>query len=233
MVNFSSFSIGNRTARTLRAVCISTLLGVTCAALAASHTPTPAETGAASPAASVTANTTPTSVTLKAPAKMVAKPLWIELTPLQQQALAPLASDWNNLDSIRKKKWLALANKFPTMKPEEQLRMQERMREWAKLTPEQRRTARESFARTNKLNPEQKSAKWEQYQNLPEEEKKKLAADAETKKRLANLPRPAPNKHKAASQTGAAAKPLTEKPLTPPAIVPALPIDSTLPPATK
>ncbi|MGZ5779631.1 MAG: DUF3106 domain-containing protein, partial [Burkholderiaceae bacterium] len=105
-----------------------------------------------------------------------AKPLWSDLTPAQQQALAPLSSDWDKIDTLRKQKWLVLANKFPSMKPEEQQRVQDRMREWAKLTPEQRRAARESYARAKKLNADQKSEKWQQYQNLPDEEKKKLAA---------------------------------------------------------
>ncbi|MGH8806472.1 MAG: DUF3106 domain-containing protein [Noviherbaspirillum sp.] len=117
------------------------------------------------------------------------KPLWTELTPTQQQALAPLASEWDELDTFRKNKWLAIGNKFASMKPEEQQRMQERMRDWVKLTPEQRRIARESYSRAKKLNADQKSAQWEQYQQLPEDQKKKLAADAAAKKPVATLPR--------------------------------------------
>ena len=120
----------------------------------------------------------------------VVKPLWAELNPAQQQALAPLASEWDTLDAVRKNKWLAIGNKFGSMKPEEQQRMQERMRDWVKLTPEQRRLARENYVRAKKLNPDQKSAQWEQYQQLPEEEKKKLAADAAAKKKVATLPPP-------------------------------------------
>lgn len=118
------------------------------------------------------------------------KPLWTDLTPAQQQALAPLASEWDKLDSFRKNKWLAIGNKYAAMKPDEQQRLQERMREWAKLTPEQRRIARESYARAKKLNPDQKSAQWEQYQQLPEDQKKKLAANAASKKQVATLPSP-------------------------------------------
>lgn len=120
--------------------------------------------------------------------KAISSPTWAELNPAQQRALAPLAADWDKLESFRKKKWLEIGNKFAAMTPDEQARIQERMREWAKLTPEQRRVARDSYARTKKLNREQKSAKWEQYQHLPEEQKKKLAADAAAKKPVANLP---------------------------------------------
>jgi DNA repair ATPase RecN len=119
---------------------------------------------------------------------LVSRPWWSELTDAQRVALSPLAAEWNNMELFRKKKWLEIGNRFATMKPEEQQRMQERMREWAKLTPDQRRVAREIYSRTNKLDPDQKSAQWMDYQQLPEEEKKKLAADTAAKKRVANLP---------------------------------------------
>jgi len=83
------------------------------------------------------------------------------------------------------------------MKPDEQQRVHERMREWIKLTPEQRRVVRENYARSKKIEPGKKSAQWEQYQQLPEDQKKKLAADAATRRRLlANLPSESQDKAK-------------------------------------
>lgn len=128
---------------------------------------------------------------LTASPQPAARPLWHELTPAQQQALAPLASEWNKLDSFRKNKWLAIGNKFTKMTPDEQQRIQERMRDWVTLTPEQRRVARESYVRTKKLDSDQKSAHWEKYQQLSDEQKKKLAAGATAKKPVATLPSPA------------------------------------------
>jgi hypothetical protein len=110
------------------------------------------------------------------------KPLWRSLTPAQQVALQPLQGEWDQMDGVRKQKWLQLANRFATLKPEEQARVQERMRVWAKLTPEQRELARETYTRTRKIAPEQKNATWESYQQLPEEQKKKLAASATARK---------------------------------------------------
>jgi hypothetical protein len=110
------------------------------------------------------------------------KPLWRSLTPAQQLALQPLQGEWDQMDGVRKQKWLQLANRFAAMKPEEQERVHERMREWAKLTPEQRELARETYTRTRKIAPEQKNATWESYQQLPEEQKKKLAASATARK---------------------------------------------------
>ena len=116
------------------------------------------------------------------------KPRWTELSPPQQQALAPLADEWDKLTASQKKKWLAISAKFPSLKPDQQARLQDRMRDWIKLTPEQRRVARESYSHAKKLNPDQKAAEWRQYQQLPEDQKKKLADDAAVKKRITNLP---------------------------------------------
>ena len=150
------------------------------------------------------------------------KPLWTDLTPAQQQALAPLAEEWNTLGPVRKNKWLAIANKFGAMKPEEQQRMQERMRDWVMLTPEQRRQARENYVRAKKLNSDQKSTQWEQYQQLPEEEKKKLGADATAKKKVATLPPPGAQDKQAKPlpPIKATPKPVLEQSVTPKAAIP-------------
>ncbi len=110
------------------------------------------------------------------------QPGWTALTPQQQEALKPLSSEWDKIDSFRRKKWLTLAEKYPSMKPEEQRRLHARMAGWAKLTPEQRRAARENFQQAKALPPEQKKAEWQQYQKLPDAQKQTLAAAADAKK---------------------------------------------------
>lgn len=140
---------------------------------------------AAAPAAPATVAAT----ALPAPAPATAaKPLWKELSAPQQLALAPLLAEWDKMDSARKQKWLEIANRFGSMKPDEQQRAHGRMREWLKLTPEERRLARENYTLSKKIGKDQKSAQWEQYQQLPEEEKRKLAADAALKKHSTPLP---------------------------------------------
>jgi hypothetical protein len=134
------------------------------------------------------------SAAVKTDSRSTAKPGWTSLSPAQRQALAPLALEWDQLELFRKQKWLEIANRFPAMKPEEQQRMQERMRDWTRLTPEQRRVVRENYARSTRIDPGQKSAQWEQYQQLPEDQKKKLAADAPARTRVANLPSAAQSK---------------------------------------
>jgi len=161
---------------------------------------------------------------------------WKNLTPVQRQILQPLQKDWHRLDTFRREKWLELANRFATMSPADQARMQERMRDWAALSPEQRKLAREHYQRVKKLNVE-KNRRWEQYQQLPEERKKELADSAPTKKRLTNPPRAksSPSKPAAATsqtpatQAASAVPPAVETPAATPPVQPYLPQAESLP----
>lgn len=131
-----------------------------------------------------------------AAAKPPEKIKWKDLSPAQQQALEPLAGEWDQMEAIRKQKWLGIVKRYASMKPDEQMRVQERMREWVRMTPEERRQVRQNFARAQKLDPSQKSTSWESYQQLSDEQKKELAAKAAVKKQVANLPSAAQSKVK-------------------------------------
>ena len=106
-----------------------------------------------------------------------AQPGWAELTPQQRQVLRPLASDWGKMDSPRRKKWLSIAERYPSMRPEEQERLQRRMKGWSNLSPEQRALARKKFMEMKKAPPEKREAirqKLEEYEQLPSDEKQRL-----------------------------------------------------------
>ena len=133
------------------------------------------------------AQTTELSAVPPAPSKtLVAQaasgPGWTELTAAQREILKPLASTWPSLNQGHKRKWLQMAKSYPTLSVEEQGKMQGRMKEWVALTPQQRAQARLNFARTKELSKalsaEEKKAKWQAYQALSDEEKRKLAAKA-------------------------------------------------------
>lgn len=197
--------ISMQTARLLRAVCF---LGVSLTTVVVTALPAVAQT--------LPAQGAPAPTAITASEQQLKKPFWTDLTPTQQQALAPLAQEWDKLDTFRKNKWLAIGNRFSSMKPDEQQRVQERMREWVALTPEQRRVARENYVRARKLKPDQKSAQWEEYQQLPEEQKRKLAADAASRKQVTTLPPPAQHKNsKTLPPIKAAPKPMLEQSVTP------------------
>lgn len=111
------------------------------------------------------------------------RPAWAELTPLQQQALKPLAMSWNTtISEAQKRKWLEISKNYPSLSPQGQATMHSRMNEWVSLSPQQRAQARLNFGKTKELSkqltPEEKRAKWQAYQALSAEEKQKLAAKA-------------------------------------------------------
>lgn len=122
---------------------------------------------------------------VKAPAKVPSRPAWSELTPTQQQALAPLASNWSTISASQKRKWLEISKNYSSLPPEGQATLNSRMHEWVTLSPQERAQARLNFGKTRELSrqltPEEKNAKWQAYQALSPEEKQKLAAKASPK----------------------------------------------------
>ncbi len=112
-----------------------------------------------------------------------ARPTWAELSPVHQRILAPLSPLWDSLPEINRRKWLRIADRYPKFSPSEQARLQARMTEWVKMTPQQRRLARENYQITRSLPAEKKAQAWDEYQQLSDEQKKKLAATDKVPKR--------------------------------------------------
>ena len=103
------------------------------------------------------------------------QPAWVRLNSQQKQVLAPLAQDWDGMDSARRKKWLGIATRYPSMTPLEQQRIQSQMRDWAALTPDQRKQVRDKYKNIKQLPPEKHEKikhKWREYEQLREEQKK-------------------------------------------------------------
>ncbi|TAK92161.1 MAG: DUF3106 domain-containing protein [Burkholderiaceae bacterium] len=134
-------------------------------------------TGQAAAAASPLAPSTQsgqTPATAPARANASSNPNWSQLNPDQQTILAPLSGEWNGLSAPRKQKWIQIAQRYKTMQPEDQQRLQSQMRDWARLTPEERRTARENYRKIEHLPKEKKQERWAAYQQLPPEKKQQL-----------------------------------------------------------
>lgn len=108
-------------------------------------------------------------------------PGWVELSTAQKLALYPLAERWATMGEAPKRRWLALAQTFGSLPPEEQEKLHSRMTDWANLSAQQRSQARLNYAVTKRLAPDDKRAQWEAYQALSEEEKHLLAARAAPK----------------------------------------------------
>jgi hypothetical protein len=109
-------------------------------------------------------------------------PSWSQLTPIQQEALAPLKGEWANLDGTRKRKWIEISARYSSLSPEGKERFHERMLPYARMTPEQRNTARENFKRAYELPPDQRHSAVQHYQELPPASRQELADKAAAKK---------------------------------------------------
>jgi hypothetical protein len=101
---------------------------------------------------------------------------WASLNPAQQKILAPLESDWLSMTLESRQKWAKLANLYPKIGVVEQERLQARMLEWAKLSQKDRRLARDNYLSSLQFPNDKKNEAWQAYQQLPNEEKQKLAA---------------------------------------------------------
>ncbi|MBV8125571.1 MAG: DUF3106 domain-containing protein [Burkholderiaceae bacterium] len=128
-----------------------------------------------------------------APSTLTGGPDWVQLTPAQKQVLSPLQTDWNQLDSAQKSKWLEVAARFHTITPDEQTRIHQRMTDWARLSPTQRQQARVAFQTTQRLQVHDIEAKWDAYQSLPPERRAELAAKAAQKAAAHKQPHPHAN----------------------------------------
>ncbi|MGH8779116.1 DUF3106 domain-containing protein [Paraburkholderia sp.] len=107
---------------------------------------------------------------------------WARLSNAERVALAPFASQWDTFGDERRRKWLKIASRYSKLSPDAQKRLHDRMTEWTRMTPEQRRVARENYQVSKELPRETRQNAWKAYQQLPEEQKERLAA-SERKRR--------------------------------------------------
>ncbi|MES2978691.1 MAG: DUF3106 domain-containing protein [Pseudomonadota bacterium] len=201
--------------------------------------PVPAKSAASAPK-------TASSAALKA---SNAKAAWAKLTSKQQEALQPLAPIWHTMSEAQQRKWLEVSKNYPNLPGEDQARMHSRAGEWAALSSRQRTEARLNFGITTELSkeltPEEKRAKWQAYQALTAEEKKKLASEASRKptgaapaarpvaaQKLATLPGPAGTSSQPARvATESPARGVPAQPAVPPGPAPGAESGATLLPA--
>lgn len=101
---------------------------------------------------------------------------WEGLSAAQRSALAPMQQLWPSLDAQQQQQWLTLARDFEHKSPAERATLHERMNEWARMTPEQRERARAGFGQARSVSAQEKRARWQQYQTLPDTERKRLGA---------------------------------------------------------
>ncbi len=113
---------------------------------------------------------------------------WDALPLRQRVALQPLSEHWASMDDARREKWLAVADRYWSLSPTEQKRSQARMSQWAHLPSRERGEARLRYQQFQQLSPSERKAKWDAYQALPEDEKRRLARMAQRQAKPVILP---------------------------------------------
>jgi hypothetical protein len=119
----------------------------------------------------------------------ISQPTWAELTSQQREILMPLSGEWDQLESFRRKKWLGIAQRYPSLPPDEQNRVQQRIKAWVNLSPSERQRARDLYKSLRKAAPEERAAvvqKWQEYKELPDTEKERLRKKAPAGKSAKN-----------------------------------------------
>lgn len=102
---------------------------------------------------------------------------WSGLNSTQRSALRPLRDQWPSLGADDQRQWLAMAQNFDRLAPDERATLQQRMSDWARLSPAQRARARLNFGEVRRIPSEEKRERWEQYQALPPEQRERLARE--------------------------------------------------------
>jgi hypothetical protein len=100
---------------------------------------------------------------------------WAGLSQTQQQILAPLTQQWHQLDAVSQEKWLRVAARYPSLPPDAQQRVLDRMNKWAALPDSERGQARLRFQQAQQMSPEERQQRWQAYQALPPQEREALA----------------------------------------------------------
>src|SRR6266571_1969920 len=98
--------------RALAALTVLSLAGAASWVGAQAPAPVTAPAATTQPPASKPMMAAKPPATAKSPQKALDKPLWHELTRPQQIALEPLAGEWDKLETVRKQKWLEIANRY-------------------------------------------------------------------------------------------------------------------------
>ncbi len=138
-------------------------------------------------------------------------PTWASLSSSQKQALAPLQQEWAGVDTQRKDKWIEVASRFATLAPDERQRVQARMAEWLRLSPADRNRARLQFQEVKEVPAGERQARWQAYQALSAEERKRLASEARP---AAKSPAADPHQGAGTDAGAGAAKRPTARPLS-------------------
>lgn len=91
---------------------------------------------------------------------------WSELSPKQQELLAPLKGDWNSMTDAQQERWLKVGRKYENEPEDRQAIMRERVSTWSELSPREKAAARENYKALKEKRQGERNSSWNSYQSL-------------------------------------------------------------------
>lgn len=91
---------------------------------------------------------------------------WSELSPKQQELLAPLKNEWNSMTNAQQERWLKVGRKYEGEPAERQAIMRERVSTWSELSPREKAAARENYKALKEKRQGERNSSWNSYQSL-------------------------------------------------------------------
>lgn len=99
-------------------------------------------------------------------AEALADTEWSELSPKQQELLAPLENEWNSMTDSQRERWLKVGRKYEGEPAERQAIMRERVSTWSGLSPREKAAARENYKALKEKRQGERNSSWNSYQSL-------------------------------------------------------------------
>lgn len=90
---------------------------------------------------------------------------WAQLSNEQKTILAALGAEWDTLRPWQREKMLDIANQYPKLDAQQQLRVQRQLLKWSRMTPFERENARKRYQQFQSLSPEKKQALIEKWKS--------------------------------------------------------------------
>lgn len=91
---------------------------------------------------------------------------WSQLSPKQQELLAPLKGDWSSMTRSQRERWLQVGRKYEDAPADRQATMRERVSTWSELSPQEKAAARENFKALKEKRQGERNSSWNSYQSL-------------------------------------------------------------------
>lgn len=99
---------------------------------------------------------------------------WSELSPKQQELLAPLKDNWNSMTRAQQERWLKVGRKYENEPAERQATMRERVSSWSELSPREKAAARENYKALKEKRQGERNSSWNSYKSLDQEKREEF-----------------------------------------------------------